>query len=146
MKTLVARCLGDLRTALLVTVALLSASLTARGEVPPTASSRAERASALAQLVRGTSTRADVEKLLGHAPGIGSAQLPPLWQPRDIWFYESIKPGKLTPEPRIANQKYTTFHFDMSQDILLVFFAGDLFDGYMWYTNMATAEARGPQD
>ena len=51
----------------------------------------------------------------------------------------------MTPEtgPDAAGRK--TIHVDMLQDILLVFFAGDLFDGYMWYTNVGAAEARIPQ-
>lgn len=117
----------------------------ALADSPPAAKSAADRAAALAQLVRGTSTRADVRQLLGPTSGTGGSQLPPDWQTRDVWFYELIKTGKMTPEtgPDAAGSK--TIHIDMQQEILLVFFAGDLFDGYMWYTNVGAAQGRVPQ-
>jgi hypothetical protein len=125
-----------------VLVCVLPAAL---ADSPPAAKSATDRAAALAQLVRGTSTRADVQQLLGPASGTGGSKLPPDWQTRDVWFYELIRTGKMTPEtgPDAAGRK--TIHVDMLQDILLVFFAGDLFDGYMWYTNVGAAEARIPQ-
>jgi hypothetical protein len=45
--------------------------------------------------------------------------------------------------PDAAGMK--TIHIDMQQEILLVFFAGDRFDGYMWYTNVGAAQGRVPQ-
>lgn len=124
---------------------LLCPGVVAASDPPSGAQPGPTRETALAQLVRGTSTRADVERLLGHPSGIGGSRLPPDWQTRDIWFYELIKPGKFTEERHSRDQKYRTFHMDMQQDILLVFFARDLFDGYMWYTNVGAAEARTPR-
>ena len=70
-------------------------------------------------LKRGSSTRADVLRLLGQPDGHGAAIFgtPPL--SADIWYYEvtsvSITSGR--------------------QQILAVFFKGDMFDGYLWFAN-----------
>ena len=85
-----------------------------------------------------------MERLLGRASGSGGSRLPPDWQIRDIWFYDSIKIGKITPEPMAPGTKLHTFHLDLSQDILIVFFAGDRYDGYLWYTNLGGTEGRVP--
>jgi len=115
----------------------------ANPQPPPQA--QPTRAAALEQLVRGSSTRADVERLLGHAQGVGGARLPPSWLARDVWFYEAVTLGKMNPEYRPPNQKFTSLHVDMAQDILLVFFAGDLFDGYLWYSSDIPSQVRAPQ-
>jgi hypothetical protein len=118
------------------------AGVSVSAEPPPAEHSAAQRNAALAQLVRGTSTRADVERLLGHASGIGASRMPPDWQPRDLWFYEFIKTGKMQALPDVDPTGARIIHVDMTQEILLVFFYGDLFDGYMWYTNAGGAEGR----
>ena len=127
--------------ALLATTGVLAtgwAGVSVSAEPPPPEQTAAQRTAALAQLIRGTSTRADVERLLGHASGIGGSRLPPDWQSRDLWFYEAIK----TEKAQAAGQGI--IHVEMTQEILLVFFDGDRFDGYLWYTNAGGAEARQP--
>ena len=70
-------------------------------------------------LKRGTSTRADVLRLLGQPDGHGAAVFVHPGQASDIWYYEvssvSLSSGR--------------------QQILAVFFRGDLFDGYLWFAN-----------
>jgi hypothetical protein len=103
-----------------------------------------DKASALAQLVRRTSTRVDVERLLGQPSGTGGSRLPPDWQPRELWFYQSISTGAMTTEPKTAESSATTIRMDLNQEILLVFFAGESYDGYMWYTNIGLVEGKVP--
>lgn len=124
-----------------IAVVLLYPGVVTASDPPSAAQSGPTREAVLEQLVRGTSTRADVERLLGHASGIGGSRLPPDWQTREVWFYDSIKAGKMTAEPPSRDQT-RTIHVDLAQDILLVFFAGDLFDGYMWYATAGVAHAR----
>ena len=71
-------------------------------------------------LKRGVSTRADVLTLLGQPDGRGAAALVnESWQ-ADIWYYESSSISVTS----VGNQK-----------ILAVFFKGDLFNGYFWFSN-----------
>jgi hypothetical protein len=48
----------------------------------------------------------------------------------------------MRPETGLDAAGRKTIHIDMQQEILLVFFAGDLFDGYMWYSNAGAAQGR----
>jgi hypothetical protein len=52
---------------------------------------------------------------------------------REIWYYEDIAMTDLksTDAGYVAN---------LRQQLLLVFFMGDLFDGYFWTTNSASGE------
>ncbi len=73
-------------------------------------------------LVRGRSTRVDVERLLGEASGVGSLLVPGKNR-RSIWYYEKfdlVRSGR---------------RFAVNQDVLLVFFEDDRFDGFLWYSD-----------
>ncbi len=87
------------------------------------------------QLVRGTSTLADVERILGHPSGIGGSRLPPDWGSREVWFYQSIKVNGVHRSGDVLSA-------DMTHHILLVFFSGGRYDGYMWYSNIGKVEAK----
>ena len=121
--------------------AVLPAAL---ADSPPAANSQRERGSAWPSLSEEPRHGRRAAVALTRFRNRGS-KLPPDWQTRDVWFYESIKTGKMKPEtgPDAAGMK--TIHIDMQQEILLVFFAGDRFDGYMWYTNVGAAQGRVPQ-
>ena len=88
-------------------------------------------------LVRGVSTRADVQKLLGIPTGGGGARLPgfgensEVVEPYDVWYYEDIN----TKNSKIKDGIMT---MDMSQQILTIFFKGDKFYGYFWTSNEST--------
>lgn len=79
------------------------------------------------ELRRGVSTKADVLLLLGEPDGSGGlGGFDALRGPEharlgaeDAWYYENLA--------------VTLSHAD--QDILLVFFLGDIFDGYLWFSN-----------
>jgi hypothetical protein len=90
------------------------------------------------QLTRGASKKADVQKLLGIPGGTGQLDwMPPPGEtppalgagPRDIWFYNDIEATDMQSSP----DGYVTMKVRMQ--ILLVFFKGDVFDGYLWSTN-----------
>jgi hypothetical protein len=74
-------------------------------------------------LRRGISTTADVELVLGKPNGTGGILIPQDPRPRLAWFYDRIQMD-------IAGKK-----IDMAQDVVLVYFKGDYFDGFMWYSD-----------
>ncbi len=83
-----------------------------------------------AKLVRGQSTREDVSALFGKPDGKGSGRLPPTWAVQEVWLYQQVvvHSSQLNPDIRDGQM-----HADAEMRQLLVFFAGDRFDGYMWY-------------
>ena len=86
-----------------------------------------------ARLERQISTKGDVEKLLGSPDGRGSAALPLAPEPREVWFYQDIEGTDVTAKPGgIIEMK-------LRQQILLVFFYGGFFDGFMWYSTAMPA-------
>lgn len=85
-------------------------------------------------LVRGESTRADVQRLLGIPNGGGGALLPGYGadsenlEPYDIWYYEDIETGEM-------KSKEGAMIMDLRQQILMIFFKEDKFHGYFWTSN-----------
>ena len=96
------------------------------------------------ELVRGQSTRADVKRLLGTKTGNGGSALPPDGIARDVWFYQAVAIKGYAAVPAAPNQLHGEGYIsvDMTQQILLVFFKGDLYDGFMWYSNAGTVEGK----
>ncbi len=106
-----------------------------------------------AQLKRGVSTRADVQKLLGVPNGSGAAILPAAGFDRDrvikaaegsassaqdflqreVWFYEDISMTDLAS----TGGGYVA---KLRQQLLMIFFKGELFDGFFWTTNSASPQ------
>lgn len=81
------------------------------------------------ELQRGHSTKLDVRRLLGTPKGYGHAVLPPDRKEHEVWFYEDIE---------LTNVKFESgneIRADVRQQILLIFFFGEVFDGFMWYSN-----------
>lgn len=74
-------------------------------------------------LRRGTSTMSDVERLLGKADGIGEMLLPADTEPKTAWIYEKIELENYRGQMTVL------------QDILLVFFKGNIFDGFLWFSD-----------
>lgn len=73
-------------------------------------------------LKRGVSTVADVRKALGEPTGLGGF-LTSITGHDTVWYYESIKVDASDPKP------------ELQQDVLLVFFKADRFDGYLWFSD-----------
>jgi hypothetical protein len=88
-------------------------------------------------LLRGVSTRTDVQRMLGIPTGGGDAILPGFGQNSeilaryDVWYYEDVN----TKNSKIKDGIMT---MDMNQQILMIFFKGDKFYGYFWTSNKPT--------
>jgi hypothetical protein len=79
---------------------------------------------AQSDLVRGRSTRADVERILGPPNGTGSALLPTqAGPPSEVWFYQDAEIRQGITSGRTINRL----------QFVLVFFQGESFDGLMWW-------------
>ena len=78
---------------------------------------------------RGVSTKTDVQRLLGSPTGTGNAALPADPELREIWFYQDIEMTDI----RLAQ----VYQVTMREQILLVFFKQEIFDGFVWYSNVA---------
>ena len=88
-------------------------------------------------LKRGVTKKTDVLLLLGEPDGAGalggfdrlrgpdSAGKKPM----DAWYYESVKASI------VGGLK-------VNQDILLVFFEGDIVDGFLWFSNESKGELK----
>lgn len=93
------------------------------------------------QLKRGASTTADVRRVLGVPNGTGGALLPGYGARREtldaykIWYYEDIEITAGASEEEVGR-------LNMRQQILGVFFKGEVFHGYVWTSNLGTAEFR----
>ena len=86
-------------------------------------------------LVLGQSTRDDVRRSLGDPSGEGAYLFIVDYLPREAWLYHEIK---LTD----AKAMHDTVVMSMRHQVLLVFFKGDRYDGYMWYSNAGSASAK----
>ena len=89
------------------------------------------------QLRRGDSKKADVQRILGVPNGTGRAEMLPYTAlqgaslgdgSREIWFYDDIEVTDMKSSAGVMTMK-------VRQQILLVFFRGELFDGFLWTTN-----------
>lgn len=95
------------------------------------------------QLKRGISTKVDAQRLLGVPNGTGGSNwlrppgtsVPPLGEgPREIWFYDDVEVADMKSGDGAIAMK-------LRQQILLVFFKGDIFDGYVWTSNVLAGSA-----
>jgi hypothetical protein len=80
-------------------------------------------------LKRGVSTKSDVRQMLGAPTGSGNAMLPTDPTTREVWFYQDIE---MTDVGLITR----TYRVTMREQILLVFFKKEVFDGFVWYSNV----------
>lgn len=124
-------------TSLLMVGSALHAQTLGTGAFPDAASIEKE-------LRRGASIKSDVQRLLGVPNGTGRAEMAPYAAlrasplgdgPREIWYYDDIEVTDMKSTPGVMTMK-------LRQQILLVFFKGETFDGYLWTTNafLPTAE------
>lgn len=88
------------------------------------------------ELQRGVSTKRDVQRVLGSPKGTGHTVLPTDPTPRDAWFYSDIELTDTTGE------KGGIIHVDVRQQILLLFFKQDIFDGFLWFSNAGVAKEK----
>jgi hypothetical protein len=74
-------------------------------------------------LQRGISTVTDVRRILGEPQGSGGFLFPMEIGEGPVWYYESVKID--TSSGKI----------DVQQDVVLVFFKGDRFEGFLWFSD-----------
>lgn len=88
------------------------------------------------ELRRGVSTKMDVRRVLGAPKGVGATVLPADPRPRELWYYEDFAmtalesegPGRMRAQSR--------------QQIILVMFDKETFDGFVWYTAAVAVESK----
>lgn len=88
-------------------------------------------------LKKGISTKTDVEALLGPPVGRGGALsgVEP-GRPRDVWVYGEFGWSLIDMKGGVAR-----LHFD--QQLLMVYFLGDVFDGFWWHGNADVTTLEG---
>ncbi|UCF67676.1 MAG: hypothetical protein JSV80_18290 [Acidobacteriota bacterium] len=64
-----------------------------------------------------------MRQLLGSPDGTGSLLFPAQNEIREIWFYERLQ----------VTEKSGAL--EIEQDVLLMFFHGDVYDGFMWFSD-----------
>lgn len=95
------------------------------------------------KLTRGTSTKSDVERLLGKPTGRGAAfmaltdeaiaeliragQTRPN-DKRELWFYDDVTANLLDSADGVIQMR-------MRMQMLMVYFLDNRFDGFMWFSN-----------
>ena len=85
------------------------------------------------ELRRGVSTKLDVQGMLGIPRRYGSSILPGDLKPREVWFYDDIVITGTQPEGGgFVRAK-------MREQVLIVFFDENSFDGFMWFSTEALA-------
>ena len=82
-------------------------------------------------LRRGDSTKEDVRRLLGEPNGDGGAFLPFATEANNAWFYEEVK-SKAGAGGSLSD---SAIRVKMFWQIAIIFFNGELFDGYLWFTS-----------
>lgn len=87
------------------------------------------------EMQRGVSTKPDVRRVLGTPNGFGSAVLPTDPRPREVWYYDDIEVTDTKVE------RGGVIRANVRQQILLVFFEREVFDGFMWFSNAGVATA-----
>lgn len=87
------------------------------------------------ELQRGVSTVSDVRRVLGEPSGRGGYLAIMDGRPRDIWYYHDINAS-------LIDTKGSVMRMHTHTQVLLVYFLGDQFDGYKWFTASAAARAK----
>jgi hypothetical protein len=75
------------------------------------------------ELRRGVSTKEDVLRSFGPPSGTGGLHMPAPYGAQNAWFYEKID---------IMTQGQA---IDVHQDVLLIFFKGEILDGWFWFSD-----------
>ena len=109
---------------LLLTIAGISCT-TQKPEIPPL-----NTQALTTVLERGVSTTSDVRAALGEPNGVGAALIPTAEGRREVWFYERIK-----VELGVAAGGEQVEGNEIHQEVLMVFFEGDRFEGFLWFSS-----------
>lgn len=88
------------------------------------------------ELHRRTSTKTDVQRVLGTPKGYGSMVFPQDHRELEVWYYEDIT----VTDARRAGEGL--IRAEVRQQILLVTFDKSTLDGFIWFTNAGQARER----
>jgi hypothetical protein len=88
------------------------------------------------ELRRGVSTKMDVQRVLGAPKGVGATLLPTDPRPRELWYYEDFAMTAL------ENESPGRIRAQSRQQIILVMFDKETFDGFIWYTAAVPLESK----
>ena len=111
---------------------LIAGTALAEREVRTGAFSQVERIEH--ELQRGTSKKADVQRLLGAPSGLGEGVFPPDYKPHEVWYYEDIE------LKNIERDESGGMRGNLRQQQLLIFFEGEVMSGYTWTSNAGELE------
>jgi hypothetical protein len=78
----------------------------------------------------------DVQRVLGAPKGIGATVLPTDPRPREVWYYEDIA---LTD---IKSESPGVMRANSRQQIILIMFDKEHFDGFVWYGASGTVQSK----
>jgi hypothetical protein len=80
---------------------------------------------------RGVTTQEEVRRVFGKPTGTGGAFFPTARRPNEVWAYENVEMEIVgtSRDPSAAIQAKQRW------DAVLIFFDGNLYDGFMWYTS-----------
>jgi len=127
---------GRAARAALLALAFFGAPLACGTMTTGTPGAFRDAARAQAELVRGTSRRSDVERLLGRPVGSGSALFPTqTGGPREVWFYQDVE-----TRMDLGGSQAGRIPVLAREQFVLVFFDGDTFEGLMWWPAERTGE------
>ncbi|HIP10018.1 MAG TPA: hypothetical protein EYG65_09830 [Rhodospirillales bacterium] len=129
------------RIILIVAMFLVFGACAAKRQTIGNAFPQSQLALIESQLKQGISTKSDVQQLLGPPGGLGGAFFPVMSgqtaKLNEAWYYQDA-------EVTDTSSKGGVIRMNLRQQVLLVFFYEDKFDGFMWYSNVdALVEAFG---
>lgn len=87
-------------------------------------------------LKRGVSSKAEVRRLLGTPTGFGGAIWPPDHRVFNVWYYEDMEIAGMQSGDEGVTE------INMRQQLLIIFFDKDKYDGFAWTTNLIPAETQ----
>lgn len=87
-------------------------------------------------LKRGVSNKAEVRQLLGTPTGFGGAMWPPDHRVFNVWYYEDMEIAGM------QSGDEGVIEVNLHQQILIIFFDKDKYDGFVWTTNLIPAKTQ----
>ena len=97
-----------------------------------------------AKLRLGRSTRDHVRRILGPPTGHGRAMLPGVDEkPRNYWSY-FFNISQLSTKFGTRKPATEALQYDSRHIYLFVYFDGEIYDGYMWFSSLETMGVKMP--
>ncbi len=136
------RCSLPLALSLLAVAVAAPTIGVAQSQVTATTGAFRNTAAIESELKRGVSPKADVQRVLGLPSGTGAAFFPVMKSGGDeVWYYEDIEVTGLGSAYQEGT--VTVLPLNTRQQVVLIFFEGDTFDGNLWFSNVQRGEVYG---